>query len=148
MDKDILYAIGLRINNHKTFLNYILAFKEISNKNILISQKRKDFLMIQTNLVYLDKKFYGDECYILPNGKREGLYKLFYNNRQLYKQCNYIDDKIEGIYETWFEDGKLHSRCDYINNKRNGLYKEWNIIGGVDIESNYLNGKKEGMYNV
>ena len=36
----------------------------------------------------------------MHNGKKEGIYKSYYSNGQLWYIYNYIDDKINGEYKT------------------------------------------------
>ena len=60
------------------------------------------------------------EEYYEINGKKEGIYKEYYNNGQLNVVCNYIDDKLNGEYKIYLCDGQLYEICNYIDNKANG----------------------------
>jgi hypothetical protein len=54
MNKDILYQIGLYINDDKTFFSFIISIKGIENKDKLISFKKEEFkkLIIDKNKKY------------------------------------------------------------------------------------------------
>ena len=68
--------------------------------------------------------YYGGhlyEEYCIINNKREGLYKKYYSNGQLWVIRNYIDGKLNGEYKTYVY-GQLSSICNYIDGKENGEY--------------------------
>jgi antitoxin component YwqK of YwqJK toxin-antitoxin module len=111
---DIYNIIGLKIDIPNDFFNFILAIKNIANKQLLISLKRKQFTKIVEEVKYGEKRIY----YKLPNGKTEGLYQSWYENGQLSLQCNYINDVLEGPYKSWHKNGQLHIECKYVNGKR------------------------------
>ena len=41
----------------------------------------------------------------MMNGKKEGVYKSYYENGQLEYEVNYIDDKKNGIYKRYLGNG-------------------------------------------
>ena len=43
----------------------------------------------------------------MMNGKREGIYKSYWSNGQLYEEVNYIDGKRNGIYKRYHYNGQL-----------------------------------------
>jgi len=55
------------------------------------------------------------EEYYEINGKKEGIYKEYYNNGQLNVVCNYIDDKLNGEYKIYLCDGQLYEICNCVN---------------------------------
>jgi antitoxin component YwqK of YwqJK toxin-antitoxin module len=76
------------------------------------------------------KKYYYDRIeeyyayyeFFVFNGNKEGKYKQFYKNGQLYLICNYKNGKIEGEFQSYYESGQLYIKCNYKNNKIEG---EW-----------------------
>jgi antitoxin component YwqK of YwqJK toxin-antitoxin module len=140
---DIYYMIGLKINIPNDFFNFILAVKNITNKELLISLKKKQFI----KEINEEIENIGKECYYkLPNGKEEGLYQSWYNNGQLMEKYSYINGKKEGLYQLWYDNGQLHKRYNFINNEVEGLYQSWYDDGNLGDEGKYINGKKEGLY--
>ena len=51
-------------------------------------------------------------------GKKEGAYKSYYNNGQLYEEVNYIDDLKEGVYKSYHDNGQLIVEVNYVNNEK------------------------------
>jgi antitoxin component YwqK of YwqJK toxin-antitoxin module len=51
----------------------------------------------------------------MANGIREGEYKEYHENGQLWVICNYIDGKIEGELKSYHNNGQLEAICNYID---------------------------------
>ena len=51
----------------------------------------------------------------IHNGKREGVYKSYHDNGQLFQEVNYINGKREGIYKSYHNNGQLWKEVNYIN---------------------------------
>ena len=45
----------------------------------------------------------------------QGIYKSYYENGQLWKEENYIDDKRNGIYKLYWSNGQLVYEENYID---------------------------------
>jgi antitoxin component YwqK of YwqJK toxin-antitoxin module len=142
-DSDILYQIGNQIDDCITFLNFIVSFKKIRNKELLIEQKKQQF--IKPIITYYVDGQIKERYYISPNNKKEGLYQSWYKNGKLYEQCNYINGKKEGSYQNWYSSGQLEKECNYINNIREGLFQIWYENGQMSTKYNYINNKTEGL---
>ena len=52
------------------------------------------------------------------NGKKEGIYKSYWNNGQLWEEVNYIDGKMNGIYKRYHYNGQLWEEVNYIDGLR------------------------------
>jgi antitoxin component YwqK of YwqJK toxin-antitoxin module len=137
MNSDILYQIGNQIDNHITFFNFIISFKGIKNKDLLIKQKKIQFAKV-IMVCYANGQI-QEKYYILPNNKKEGLYQRWHKNGQLNEQYNYINGNIEGLYQTWFENGQIHYYVNFINNKKEGLYESWYVDGTLYMRGYYNN---------
>ena len=58
------------------------------------------------------------EEYFIHNGKKEGVYKSYHYNGQLYKEVNYIDGIENGIEKSYWINGKLKEEVNYIDGKK------------------------------
>ena len=81
------------------------------------------------------------------NGTMNGIYKLYYENGQLWEEMNYIDGKINGIFKSYYSNGQLMEEVNYIDDKRNGIYKSYHYDGQLLEEVNYIDGKKSFIIN-
>jgi antitoxin component YwqK of YwqJK toxin-antitoxin module len=176
LNKNIFYNIGWHINDYKTFYNFIITIKNITNKKLLIDSKK---IMFTVKKIGHNKDKKHKEYYLLPNNKKDGNYKLWYDNGNLFKEKNYVNGEIKGEYKQYHYNGVLWKRF-YINNKevfvqdssspsiidnfhlylsgnhiidrninkyiKNGMYEEWYDNGNKCIEVNYINNKSEGLY--
>ena len=57
------------------------------------------------------------EEYFINAGKKEGIYKSYYSNGQLWYEVNYIDNKREGICKSYYENGQISSEVNFIDDK-------------------------------
>ena len=87
------------------------------------------------------------EVFIM-NGKKEGIYRKYYENGQLCEEVNYIDDKMNGIYKRYHENGQLWIEVNYIDNEKNGIYKSYYENGQLWLEVNYIDDKENGIYKL
>ena len=81
------------------------------------------------------------------NRKEKGIYQSWYENGQLYTQCNYKNGILEGLYQRWHEKGQLCEQGHYRNGQLEGLYQRWYENGQLQLETNYKNGKPDGLYS-
>ena len=80
------------------------------------------------------------------NGKREGLWRCWYSNGQLYIEGYYFNDRRDGLWRCWFENGQLWEEGYYFNGKKDGLWRWWHDNGQLCENDCYVNGKQEGLY--
>lgn len=73
----------------------------------------------------------------MNNGRKEGIYKSYWENGQIHEEINYIDDRKNGIYKSYRENGKLWSEGNYINDRRIGVYRLYWKNGNSKIEFKY-----------
>jgi antitoxin component YwqK of YwqJK toxin-antitoxin module len=64
-------------------------------------------------------------------GLKDGECKVWYDNRQLWQQTTYIDDKVNGEYKRWYDNGQLMEQITYVDGKRQGNYKTWDNEGNL-----------------
>jgi len=67
-----------------------------------------------------------------------GIYKQYYPDGVLEKECYHNSDKYEGEHKAYYENGKLREITTYINGKRCGKNVEYYENGAI-IYRNYIN---------
>ena len=61
----------------------------------------------------------GEEVY-WKDGKREGLWKRYYENGQLSSEVNFKDGKRAGLWKEYDENGQLNEEVNFKYGKREG----------------------------
>jgi antitoxin component YwqK of YwqJK toxin-antitoxin module len=79
------------------------------------------------------------------NGKKDGLFELFYIDGQLSQQTSYANGKRNGISKTWWKDGQIRSESNFKNDKGHGIQKQWYRAGMIFKIMNLENGKEIGL---
>lgn len=104
------------------------------------------------------------------NGKKEGLYRISYDNGKIQEESFYKDDKkngtskwytknghlvaeynykegnFDGTQKTFYPSDTLQSLKTYSNNQLSGISRELYSNGKVRESGNYINGNKEGAW--
>jgi len=104
------------------------------------------------------------------NGKKNGIYRTYYDNGKLQEETNYIEDikdgqskwynkagkrvaeynygngAFQGIQKTYYDNDTLSTATTYLNNIMTGDYKEYYRNGKLKQEGKYINGLKEGAW--
>jgi len=78
--------------------------------------------------------------YYKINGQKDGLYKLWYGNKQLFIHCYFKNGKRDGETKAWDENGRLNLHCHYKNGRLDGEYKEWSENGKLVRHCFFKNG--------
>lgn len=115
--------------------NYIDCL-ENSNKVEDIKPTLKVHSYIENGIKY--------EYEVDENGLRNGFYKLYYENGQLWVDAFYKDDKLNGFYKSYFNNGQLCIDTVYKNGERNGFYKLYYKNGQLCIDTTYINDEQSG----
>lgn len=76
--------------------------------------------------------------------KRQGLWKHWYDNGQLWWECYYANDNRHGLWRQWHLNGQLAFEGYYINDQEQGLWRQWRDNGKLWWEWYYVNGVLEG----
>lgn len=108
--------------------------------------------------VYKDGKISGLLTEWYSNGvvKMESVYgddnikiqKIYYDNGQLQKECNYLGYGLEGLCIEYFKTGIIDKSCIYKNNKMNGLLRRFHENGQLKLEGIFEDGKANGYYKM
>lgn len=85
---------------------------------------------------------------IYVNGKKEGLYRMWYQNGQLISESTYVNGVMEGVLREWHENGQLSSESTYVNGNLDGVVQDWYENGQLYAERTYMNGVMEGPVRV
>jgi antitoxin component YwqK of YwqJK toxin-antitoxin module len=80
--------------------------------------------------------------YFIFNNKREGEYKDYYKNGQLYEIVNYKNNNLEGEHKQYWVNKQLSVIYNYKNNKKEGKYKGYQNNGELYMTFNYKNDKR------
>ena len=70
------------------------------------------------------------------DGKRDGLYELYFENGQLERKGNFKDGKEDGLGELYYENGQLQERRNYKEGKPDGLSEEYYVNGQLKRKGN------------
>lgn len=93
-----------------------------------------------------DFKYQVKKFKYYKNCKRNGLYLKYINDIKI-EECYYINGVLNGIFKTWYENRNIKSEINFVNGIINGNSKEYYMWSGSVMESNikYVNGKKNGI---
>jgi len=79
------------------------------------------------------------------NGKKDGICRQWYPNKQL-KEVRYFESgKYESEHKGWWEDGKQKFIYHYKNDEFDGNVEEWQSDGLLFRDFNFKNGYEDGM---
>jgi antitoxin component YwqK of YwqJK toxin-antitoxin module len=67
-------------------------------------------------------------------GKREGLWRSWYENGQLNSELSFVHDDREGPYGVWYENGKKMVEGEYKKDVAVGKWKYWDNRGNLAKE--------------
>jgi antitoxin component YwqK of YwqJK toxin-antitoxin module len=73
---------------------------------------------------------------------KDGVYKEYYYNGNLYMICNYVAGKKDGDCFEYHENGKLYVSSTYCNGKLEGQVRVYTDNGILSEILNYKNGVK------
>jgi antitoxin component YwqK of YwqJK toxin-antitoxin module len=72
------------------------------------------------------------------NGKLNGEYKEWYDNRNLKLESNYVNGELHGKYNEWYDNGKPKVETTYVSGEKHGKYQEWYKNGQLKVEATFL----------
>jgi len=76
--------------------------------------------------------------------EEDGIYRVWYKNKQIKELINFKFKKQNGIRQKWEENGELIFEGNYKNNRLDGIIREWYETGILKSEENYNHNKKNG----
>jgi antitoxin component YwqK of YwqJK toxin-antitoxin module len=69
------------------------------------------------------------------NGKKEGLWILWYGDNQKWSEGRYRNGKEEGLWVSWHENGQEAYKGSFRDGKREGLWTRWTVGGKESTET-------------
>lgn len=78
-------------------------------------------------------------------GKKEGLWKEYYDNRNLHFEFSYKRGELNGISKLYYESGVLSKQVNYKDGKEQGDYMVYFENGQLLEKGSYRDGKKNGV---
>ncbi|MDO6596704.1 hypothetical protein Q4512_07240 [Oceanihabitans sp. 2_MG-2023] len=79
------------------------------------------------------------------NGKKEGVYRVWYKTGALKLQSFYNQNVLQGTYKAFWNNGNLASESNYVNGKKQGLQRQWFYNGKLSKKRNLLNDQEDGL---
>ena len=74
------------------------------------------------------------------DGKKNGLFRRWQENGQLWIEQNYKDGLRDGLQRDWYDNGQLWYEKNYKEGKKDGLHRGWHEDGQLHWEKNYKDG--------
>lgn len=78
------------------------------------------------------------------NGKKDGLFELFFFDGKRSQQIMYVNGKRNGTSKTWWKNGDIRSESNFKNDRGHGTQKQWYREGMIFKQMNLENGKEIG----
>ena len=78
------------------------------------------------------------------NGKRDGIWKKWYENGQLACEVNYNNGVLDGIAKIYHENGKLEREVSFNANKEEGIIQAFFPSGKINATCSFKEGKENG----
>ena len=75
----------------------------------------------------------------MKDGKRDGLWKSFYDKGLPWSETTFVDGKKNGKTTTWYSNEQKRYEGFYTNDKESGVWTFWNEKGEVINKKNYDN---------
>ncbi len=88
----------------------------------------------------------GEKQGVLHNGKKHGLWKVYWDNGQLRQKAVYKDGILDGLWVSYFGDGKLYRKVNYKDGYESGPLTSYHYNGQLDCKGTYQKGKWEDLW--
>jgi antitoxin component YwqK of YwqJK toxin-antitoxin module len=94
-------------------------------------------------LFFQNRKLSVREMY--RQGQKDGPYEWYFESGELYERGTYHNGLREGPYEAYFESGQLHEKGSYHHGDFHGP-REWYLTDRLIERVTYVNGQIDGPY--
>jgi antitoxin component YwqK of YwqJK toxin-antitoxin module len=119
--------------------------KTSSNKDVqhdtlktgTLFEKKKDSLLQNGEYLQHYKSGVVEMLGEIKNGKREGVWKSFYETNSPWSETTFEAGKKNGKTTTWYENGKKRYEGFYTNDKESGSWTFWDEKGTVISTKKY-----------
>ena len=106
--------------------------------------KRNDLYFEKFTDVPLTAEVSGQFNGQIKNGKKEGFWKEYHDNGQLYEKI-YFKDGIRQTYEKYYKSGLLDGKGNFKHDNLDGLWSWYHENGNLHLRVTYTNGSKHGL---
>jgi len=83
----------------------------------------------------------------IKEGKRTGLWTIFYPSGKILSKTNWVNNLHEGLATEWYENGQKKSEAYYKDDKEDGLLTNWYENGQKELEFYVKDGEPNGPVN-
>ena len=104
------------------------------HKNIIGSYHLLRVLLVSVRKM----KYLKSGNYVL--GKKEGVFKKFYNTGELEINCIYNENKNNGEYIRYYKNGKIDTKGIYVEGLKHGIWEYFDQDGLLLQKIEYNNG--------
>ena len=121
--------------------------KEYDEKNNLI--RESEYLNGKKNgleKIYTNNRLHFEKTYL--DGKRDGFHKIYWKNGQINILTQWKNNQIIGIVKEYYTDGKLYATKPYKNGLINGVVKYFYKNGSLQSERYFKDSQKEGIVKI
>jgi len=130
--------------------------KEISYKNNVFDGDYMEWHPTGTQKLketYFNGKKHGThfqwvflELTVYKNGKRNGIFELFWPSGQLKERGFYKNNRLNGEYTSFYENGAIKAMGNYLLGAKNGLWGEWYPNAQLKTKGQYGNSQRIGTW--
>ena len=93
---------------------------------------------VYSNGIMLAEGIYDEQ------GRRQGLWKFYYETGELKEQGRYRNDKREGTWKYYFKDGEIEQVGDFANDLPEGTWRWYYPNKQLRLEEEYVDGFEDG----
>lgn len=116
---------------------YIILLNLLINHSIF-SQEKKIIEKISNGL--------SQKGYVDSDSLKIGTWKTFFKDGNIYKEENYIKDKLNGVSIQYYKNGQINTKEKYKNNLRNGKLIAYYEDGKISYKGKFKNGNFIGSH--
>lgn len=117
----------------------------VANKNIQLDTLTSDFVFtakadsVIENGEYVRyyKSGVAEVKGTMKNGKREGLWKSWYEDGSLWSETNFANGKKNGRTISWYDNEKKRYEGFYIDDKESSTWTFWDEQGNIQATKEY-----------
>ena len=136
------------------YRNFVLCFLMVFVCFSVLAQEQVDEEVIseETGEEVVEQKHYPsgelEAEWTEIDGKRNGIYKSFYESGEMKDEFQYVDHALDGEQKQYYEDGTLKKEWTSVKGKRQGPGKVYYPNGRLKKSLAYKNNKLDGRQDI
>ncbi|MCZ4407190.1 toxin-antitoxin system YwqK family antitoxin [Cryomorphaceae bacterium 1068] len=136
--QEISYANGLAYRNETPFTGTVCSYHSNGEIHTLTSYRegKKNGLW---EVFFANGQ--REKSGFTRQGKDDGLYREWYTNGELKYEYHYDLGKKVDVWKSWYEDGTRYTERHFENDELNGKVLVWDESGKLAKEYDYVNGR-------